>query len=82
MESQHSGESVSICSALSDGDDDYEEYDSDDMEEEIFRIMRDLGLDGDNSEDDEWIENDCSVGDEEEESILHDANVFSAISFR
>ena len=81
MESQHSGESVSICSALSDGDD-YEEYDSDDMEEGIFRIMRDLGLDGDNSEDDEWIENDCSVGDEEEESILHNANVFSAISFR
>ena len=81
MESQHSGESVSICSALSDGDDDYEEYDSDDMDEGIFRIMRDLGLDGDNSEDDEWIENDCNVGDEEE-SILHDANVFSAISFR
>ena len=78
MESQHSGESVSICSALSDGDDDYEDYDSDDMEQGIFRIMRDLGL-GD--EDDEWVENDCSVGDEEE-SILHDANVFSAISFR
>ena len=81
MESQHSGESLSICSALSDGNDDYEEYDSDGMEEGIFRIMRDLGLDGDISEDDEWIENDCSVGDEEG-SILHDANVFSAISFR
>mmetsp|Transcript_15682 Transcript_15682/g.45286 ORF Transcript_15682/g.45286 Transcript_15682/m.45286 type:complete len:1110 (+) Transcript_15682:436-3765(+) len=85
MESQHSGESVSDCSVLSD----------DDVEEgSLLSLMRDLGLgsgesDGFDNEDDEWIENDVRASFlhedyiwDKEESRVHDSDIYNAISFR
>jgi hypothetical protein len=87
MESQHSGESVSNCSVLSDDNDDDDDAD-------LLCLMRELGLDSVipdavDDEDGEWIENDVRgnlahhedyIWDEEE-SLVHDSDIYNAIFF-
>ena len=87
MESQHSGESVSNSTFLSNDNDDDDDVD-------LLCLMRDLGLDSVipdavEDEDDEWIENDGRENLahhedyiwDEEESLVHDSDIYNAIFF-
>ena len=87
MESQHSGDSVSNSSFLSNDNDD-------DNDVDLLCLMRDLGLDSVipdavEDEDDEWIENDGRENLahhedyiwDEEESLVHDSDIYNAIFF-